>query len=88
MMHFPTCQKCGKIHEFLKFAIGDRVRIRSMDPHQIMVADADYTGKIGVVVKAERWETIRTTVYGVNFNKDPQGAWWWAAFDFCQLEPE
>jgi hypothetical protein len=47
----------------------------------------DRTGDIGVVVVAEYWERNESGLYLVNFNPNPNGAWWCAPFDECQIEP-
>ncbi len=87
-----ACATCGGTHPELKYEVGDRVRVLAMMPHILKYNPfgdpvVDRAGHEGVVVRADRWERIGATSYIVNFNPDPDGAWWAAPFHECQLEP-
>ncbi len=82
---------CGREHRTLKYKRGDKVRALSMKPHILEnnpFADPEVNraGQVGVVVEATAWERIGKTLYLVNFNPDPDGAWHQAPFEECQLE--
>ncbi|MGI0148696.1 MAG: hypothetical protein ACREDF_04095 [Thermoplasmata archaeon] len=85
------CDRCGQVHYPPKFKIGDRVRALSMMPHifecnPFGCAKVDHTGDVGVVVRADFWDSILSGGYIVNFEPDPQKAWEQAPFDECMLE--
>lgn len=85
------CEACGGKHPTLKYKVGDLVKALAMQPHILKhnpFGDTvvDRTGHVGVVVRAEAWESIGITSYLVNFNPDPKGPWLQAPFYECQIE--
>ena len=85
------CDRCGAVHLPLKFKHGDLVRALSMMPHILRDnpfgdIKPDRTGDIGVVVTAVHWDSTQSSAYQVNFNRDPNGPWYVAPFNECQLE--
>jgi hypothetical protein len=87
---FSLCAACGDKHSTPKYNVGDRVKALAMQEHILRdnpFADptADRTGHEGVVVCADSWASIGSTLYLVNFNPDKTGPWFQAPFYECQL---